>query len=101
MRARQVCSPLLRSSFGLAVLAVASPARAEVPLSLTWAAPKECPVRESVVLAVERLITRPPPKTLVATAIVEKQDERYGADIRTPGGERHLEGESCRAVSEA
>lgn len=101
MRARHVCSPLLVSSFGLAVLAVALPVRAESPLSLTWAAPKECPVRESVVLAVERLITKPPTKTLVATAIVEKRDERYGADIRTPGGERHLDGESCRAVSEA
>lgn len=101
MRARHGCSPLLVSPFGLAVLWFAAPARAESPLSLTWAAPKECPVRESVVLAVERLITKPPLKPLVATAIVEKRDERYGADIRTPGGERHLDGESCRAVSEA
>jgi hypothetical protein len=91
----------LASAFGLALLAFAYPARAESPLSLTWAAPKECPARESVVLAVERLITKPPAKTLVATAIVEKRDERYGADIRTPGGERHLDGESCRAVGEA
>ncbi|HEX6272933.1 MAG TPA: hypothetical protein VFZ53_07835 [Polyangiaceae bacterium] len=71
------------------------------PLSLAWHAPSDCPTGASVTRAVEMLITRPPARTLEAELTIRKKGERYAAEIKTPRGERKLDGESCRAVSEA
>jgi hypothetical protein len=71
------------------------------PLSLAWHAPSDCPTGASVTRAVEALITRPPARTLDAVSVIRKTGERYTAEITTPRGERKLDGESCRAVSEA
>src|SRR5262245_300757 len=101
MRARH--EGALRVWFGVlaASLGVVSPARADSPLVLVWQAPDECPSGPGVTRAVERLITKPPALALPATVVVRKRDERFTAEIRTSGGSRHLEGESCRAVGEA
>lgn len=71
------------------------------PLSLAWHAPSDCPSGPSVTRAVERLISKPPARTLEASSTVRREGERWSAEIKTPRGERRLEGESCRAVSEA
>jgi hypothetical protein len=71
------------------------------PLSLAWHAPSDCPSGPSVTRAVERLITKAPARTLEASSTLHRDGERWSAEIKTPRGERRLEGESCRAVSEA
>jgi hypothetical protein len=85
----------------LAVAVVAITARAQTPLTLDWEAPDGCPTGPSVTRAVEKLITQPPPRVLQASATITKRGERWAAEIRTPRGERRLDGESCRAVAEA
>jgi hypothetical protein len=84
-----------------AVASVAVNARAQAPLTLEWQAPDGCPTGPSVTRAVEKLITEPPGRVLEASATITKLGERWAAEIRTPRGERRLDGESCRAVAEA
>ena len=101
MSAPHPCARLLKVALSVAIIAVAPPALADGVLVLDWEAPSECPTGQSVTRAVEKLVTRPPAKPLEATSTVRRQGDRFVAEIRTPGGARRLDGESCRAVSEA
>src|SRR5262245_10447727 len=95
----------VRHRLGVAVLialgSVTVRARAEGPLALVWHAPDGCPTGPSVTRAVEKLITKPPERPLEASATLSQRGERWSAEIRTPRGKRRIDGESCRAVSEA
>jgi hypothetical protein len=88
------------STFALLSL-VAFQARAEnAAIALTWEAPAECPSRDSVVAAVERLVRAAPETPLVARARVTHERDRWIAELRTPSGRRTLEAESCLVLAE-
>jgi hypothetical protein len=92
----------------LLVVAAAAPARAEVPLTLTWDAPAGCPTAADVRAEVERLVRFPPgraPSPLVAEGHVEARDGRWRLRLRTERdglpGERELEADSCASLAHA
>jgi hypothetical protein len=85
----------------LILIALAAPARAESPVSLVWDAPSGCPTGEAVAASVAHLVRNAPPAPLEATVRVVEQGGRFTAELRTPSGERSLDGETCRAVAEA
>src|SRR5262249_161649 len=68
------------------VVGAAGPARAALPLSLTWVAPTGCPTAADVRAEVERLVRFPPgqePAALVAEGRVENRDGRWRLRLHT------------------
>ncbi|HVU50503.1 MAG TPA: hypothetical protein VHL80_07435, partial [Polyangia bacterium] len=92
----------------LVVVAAAPPARAALPLTLTWVAPTGCPTAADVRGEVERLVRFPhgqEPKALVAEGRVEDRDGRWRLRLHTERdgvpGERELEADSCASLAHA
>jgi hypothetical protein len=92
----------------LLVLGAAAPARAALPLTLTWLAPTGCPTAADVRAEVERLVRFPPgqePAALVADGRVENSDGRWRLRLHTERdgvpGERELEADSCASLAHA
>jgi hypothetical protein len=90
------------------IVAAAAEARAALPLTLTWDAPKSCPSTADVRAEVERLVRFPPghaPPALAARAHVEMRDGRWHLRLRTERdglpGERELEADSCASLAHA
>lgn len=88
-------------TFALLVVLVAFEARGEAaPIALAWEAPAECPSRESVVAAVQRLVRAVPQTPLRARARIVHERERWIAELETPSGHRALEAENCVVLAD-
>lgn len=82
---------------------VAMHARADEPLELEWNAPAGCPKQEDVLAEVRRIVGSGEVRRKVhATANVSTESSRWSLSLRTEdGGERTLDGHSCKAVASA
>jgi hypothetical protein len=92
----------------LIALGAAAPARAALPLTLTWLGPTGCPTAADVRAEVERLVRFPrgqEPSALVADGRVENSDGRWRLRLHTERdgveGERELEADSCASLAHA
>jgi len=85
----------------LAPAAAAETTAAEEVLRLELQAPAGCPRREAMLDAVTGLIRARGPTTLEVRAVIVEHDGRFHADLAMPGGQRRLDGATCRAVSAA
>jgi len=87
----------------LVAIALAGQARAdELPLTLQYLAPPECPSESDVRAAVARLITKQRANPLAVQVTISAADRQYTAHIRpSDGTERMLTAPSCGAVAEA
>jgi hypothetical protein len=89
-------------------LGAATPARAALPLTLTWDAPAACPTVDDVRAELARLVRFPAgqtPPPLVAEGHIEARDGRWHLRLRTvrdgARGERELEADSCASLAHA
>jgi hypothetical protein len=87
----------------LVATALAGPARAdELPLTLQYLAPPECPSESEVRAAVARLITKQRVSPLSVQVAISAAEQQYTARIQpSDGSERILTAPSCGAVTEA
>jgi len=78
-------------------------ARADEPLELEWNAPAGCPKQEDVLAEVRRIVGSGEVRRKVhATANVSSDGGRWSLSLKTEdGGERTLDGHSCKAVASA
>jgi len=95
-------------ALGVVVMLAAAPARASLPLTLTWEAPAGCPTSDDVRAELERLVRFPPghtPPALIANGHIETRDGRWRLRLRTARdglpGERELEADTCASLARA
>src|SRR5262245_32053068 len=88
--------------FASLVAWLASPRLLASPLlDLELLAPVECPSQQAVVDGVASLVHEPRSTPLSAQVRVEQIAGRWRATLLTGGGERAVDGETCRAVVDA
>jgi hypothetical protein len=85
--------------------ALAAPAATEQQASepilrLTLTAPDSCPTERELVNAVLGLVGHAE-RTLAATIVITEWEGRFYAELALLGGERQVDGATCRALSEA
>jgi hypothetical protein len=92
-----------RSLWLLAGVLIAMHARADEPLELEWTAPPGCPTQDDVLAEVRRIVGSGEVRRKVhATANVSTENGRWSLALKTEdGGERTLEGHTCKAVASA
>ena len=90
------------------LVVVAAPARAgnPLPILLTWNAPPECPTRDSVVSAIDRILGSAGRRATKATVTVENRGEGvWSVHLLTEAeglvGERSFEATSCASIADA
>jgi hypothetical protein len=93
---------------GVVTILASAPARAALPLTLTWEAPAGCPTADDVRAELERLVRFPPghaPPALVAEGYIATREGRWHLRLRTVRdglpGERELEADTCASLAHA
>lgn len=83
----------MHRTLALVVVAIAAslvthPARADVPVRLTWTAPDGCPTRDAVLREVSRILGEPLPsgETVTARAVVTRTSTGWQVTLRTQKG---------------
>jgi hypothetical protein len=83
-----------------ALAQAAEPALSEPALRLWLEAPPACPSERELVDAVMGLVGSAE-RSLEASVVIHERDGRFQADLALLGGERSVDGATCRAVSAA
>jgi hypothetical protein len=90
----------------LTVLFAAAVAKAADPVSLTWNAPQGCPSRDAVLADVQRILSGPTNRVVVARAdVTEIAPEHWSVhlvtDVDGAQGERAIDANSCSSLATA
>ena len=101
-RSRRILGSMSRALMaGLVCVLFCSSLKASAWVELQLAAPQECPSREAIETALNRLVQRPPQSPLRVSARLAPDGNRWVLLAVFENGQRVIPGDSCLAVAEA